>query len=98
MRGLLWLFLSSLSMIPHDLDTANSRRKEKKEFASKIGDHLRKIRKSKSISQENLSLKAGYYRTYVGKIEQGKYSPSLHIIWRLSHALGMTLERFFKDF
>jgi len=85
-------------MQPKDIDRAYDRREEKKQFAKKIGKHLREIRKSKNISQENLSLKAGYYRTYVGKIEQGNYSPSLHTIWRLSHSLRMLLTDFFKNF
>ena len=85
-------------MKPSDIKEAQDRRKEKAEFAQMIGKHLRVIRESKKISQENLSIEAGYYRTYVGKIELGQYSPSLHTIWRLSHALGMTLEAFFKDF
>ena len=78
--------------------TPEGRRKEKKEFALAIGKHLRKLREDKNISQEQLSIKAGYYHTYVNKIEQGKYSPSLHTIWRLSHSLGMSLEQFFKGF
>lgn len=78
--------------------TPAGRRKEKKEFAEEIGRHLRQIRESKDISQEQLSIKAGYYHTYVNKIEQGKYSPSLHTIWRLAHSLGMTLEQFLKGF
>lgn len=85
-------------MQPKDIDKVYERRKEKQQFAIHIGKHLRKIREKKNISQENLSLKAGYYRTYVGKIEQGKYSPSSHTIWRLSHALGLTLTDFFKGF
>lgn len=78
--------------------TPEQRRKEKKEFAEAIGKHLRKIRESKGISQEQLSVKAGYYHTYVNKIEQGNYSPSAHTIWRLSHALGLSLTDFFKGF
>lgn len=74
------------------------RRGEKVLFAKRFGEYLRKVRESKNISQEKLSLKAGYYHTYVNKIEQGKYSPSLHTIWRLSHALGMPLTDFFKGF
>lgn len=85
-------------MQPSKIDTAENRRKEKKEFAKKIGAHLKRIRLKKKTSQENLSLKAGYYRTYVGKIEQGEYSPSLHTIWRLSDALGLSLSQFFKNF
>lgn len=79
-------------------DSPDDRRQEKKEFAVEIGKHLRKVRESKGISQEKLSEKAGYYHTYVNKIEQGNYSPSLHTIWRLSHALGISLPEFFKNF
>lgn len=77
---------------------AEERAEEKKKFAVEIGKHLRKVRENKGISQEQLSNKAGYYHTYVNKIEQGKYSPSAHTLWRLAHALGMTLSDFFKDF
>lgn len=91
-------FPHAISMKPLNIESAKDRRKEKQLFASTIGKHLRKIREGKNISQENLALKAGYYRTYVGKIEQGKYSPSLHTIWRLSGSLGMSLKEFFRGF
>lgn len=85
-------------MEPKNIDNSKERRKEKVLFAKRIGVHLRKIRLSKGISQEKLSLEAGYYHTYVNKIETGKYSPSLHTIWRLSNALKLSLSDFFKDF
>lgn len=79
-------------------ESVKERRKEKAVFAQQLGVHLRKVRKEKNVSQEDLSMDAGYYRTYVGKIEQGKYSPSTHTIWRLAQTLGMKLSDFFKDF
>ncbi len=85
-------------MKPQDIESAKQRRSEKKKFAAMIGEHLRTLREKEGISQENLSLKAGYYRTYVGKIEQGLYSPSLHTIWRLANALGYKLSDFFREF
>ncbi len=85
-------------MKPTPVDNSNDRRQEKVKFGFVIGKYLRKIRKNKNISQENLSLRAGYYRTFVGKIEQGLYSPSMHTIWRLSDALGLKLSEFFKRF
>ncbi len=85
-------------MKPIEIDSSLDRRKEKVLFGKEIGLYLRKLRESKGISQEDLSLKAGYYHTYVNKIETGNYSPSLHTIWRLSHALGMSLTDFFKNF
>lgn len=81
-----------------DIQKVAERRVEKQSFAAQLGKHLRKVRLSKGISQEDLSMDAGYYRTYVGKIEQGKYSPSTHTIWRLAHTLGMSLQDFFNGF
>lgn len=94
------IYMKPKSLRPESVpeEKKTEERKEKKEFALKIGKHLRKIRESKDISQEQLSLKTGYYHTYVNKIESGKYSPSLHTIWRLAHTLDMTLEQFFKGF
>ncbi len=87
-------------MKPKDLDGSKpvERRLEKKEFAKKIGAHLKNVREKTDMSQEELSNKAGYYHTYVNKIEKGKYSPSLHTVWRLAHSLGLSLEEFFKGF
>lgn len=85
-------------MKARDIQKVQERRKEKMAFAKQLGKHLKKVRLSKGLSQENLSLDAGYYRTYVGKIEQGDYSPSTHTMWRLAATLGMTLEEFFEGF
>lgn len=85
-------------MKPRSFEKLEQRRKEKNTFAIQVGNHLRKIREANGISQETLSLDAGYYHTYVNKIEQGKYSPSLHTIWRLANTLGLSLQDFFKNF
>lgn len=85
-------------MKPLDDISVRNKRKEKQKFAQKIGEHLNKIRKKAGISQEKLSMDAGYYHTYVNKIEKGRYSPSLHTIWRLSHILGLSLSDFFRGF
>lgn len=85
-------------MKPRSYEKIEQRRKEKVTFAKQLGDHLRKIREAKGVSQETLSLDSGYYHTYVNKIEQGKYSPSMHTIWRLAHTLGYSLQDFFKGF
>lgn len=85
-------------MKPKDFQKLSSRRKEKEIFAYKLGQHLKKARQEKDISQEKLSMDAGYYHTYVNKIENGNYSPSMHTVWRLVDALGLTLSDFFKKF
>ena len=64
---------------------------EKQKFAKHVGKRLREVRERKGLSQEQLSERAGYYRTYVGHIENGSYSPSVHTIWRLSKVLKVDL-------
>ena len=93
-----WWMPCNGGMKPRDFIKLADRRREKAEFAKKVGTHLRKIRSAKGISQERLSLDAGYYHTFVNKIEMGRYSPSLHTIWRLAYTLGVSLEEFFKGF
>jgi transcriptional regulator with XRE-family HTH domain len=65
---------------------------EKQKFAKYIGKRLREVREKKTnLSQEQLSEQAGYYRTYVGHIENGKHSPSVHTMWRLSKVMKVDL-------
>jgi putative transcriptional regulator len=79
-----------------NLQSRAEKAKEKVEFASYIGKRLREVRESAGFSQEQLSEKAGYYRTYVGHIENGKHSPSLHTMWRLASAMDKSLEEVVK--
>lgn len=74
----------------HDLST-KEKSDEKKEFAVRLGKHVRKVRISKGLTQEELADRAGYYRTYVGHIENAKYSPSVHTVWRLASAMKMSV-------
>jgi transcriptional regulator with XRE-family HTH domain len=69
---------------------------EKQKFAKHIGKRLREVREKKGISQEQLSESAGYYRTYVGHIENGSYSPSVHTMWRLAKVLKVDLGELLK--
>ncbi len=64
---------------------------EKQKFAKHIGKRLRAVREKTGISQEELSERAGYYRTYVGHIENGKHSPSVHTIWRLAKVMKIDI-------
>lgn len=64
---------------------------EKQKFAKHIGKRLRAVREKTGLSQEQLSEKAGYYRTYVGHIENGNHSPSAHTMWRLAKVMKVDL-------
>lgn len=69
---------------------------EKQKFGAYVGKRLRQVREKTGISQEQLSERAGYYRTYVGHIENGKHSPSVHTMWRLAKVMKVDLGELLK--
>jgi len=61
----------------------------KDKLTHEIGKRVRAEREKKKLSQEELADLAGFYRTYVGHIETGTYSPSAFTLWRLAKALNI---------
>lgn len=61
----------------------------KKQFTIKLAKKIRQLRKEKGMSQEELAHDAGLYRTYVGHIEKGRYSPSAYVLYKIKKALGV---------
>ena len=60
------------------------------ELRKTFGYNLRKIRKAKNLSQENLADLCGLHRTYVGSIERGERNVSLKNIVSLARALDVS--------
>jgi transcriptional regulator with XRE-family HTH domain len=63
----------------------------------RFGDNLRKVRKAKDLSQEDLAAKAGLHRTYVSSVERGERNVTLETIDRLARALGVPMTRLMPD-
>ena len=59
------------------------------DIQKKFGDKLRKMRKQKGLSQEDLAFKSGLHRTYISDIERGSRNVSLKNIEKISKALGI---------
>ena len=55
-----------------------------------FGEHLKKIRKSRGLTQENLAEKCGVTHQYIGLIETGRKNPGLDLLFRLSKNLDIT--------
>ncbi|MCK9207818.1 MAG: helix-turn-helix transcriptional regulator, partial [Salinivirgaceae bacterium] len=53
----------------------------------KFGDNVRKIRKEKNLSQEQLSFKTDLHRTYIGMIERAEKNVTLINIEKIAKAL-----------
>lgn len=53
----------------------------------KLGNKIQKLRKAFGLTQEELAEKIKISRTYMGHIEQGRKSPSLKVLNKLSKTL-----------
>jgi len=59
-------------------------------------ENLERLRKEAGLSQEALSQKCHYDKTYVGKIERGDTNPSVEAILRISETLNVPPVRLFQ--
>lgn len=62
-------------------------KKERELIRIGFGDLLRKKRVQKGLSQEELALKTGLHRTYVGSVERGERNLSIENIYIFAKAL-----------
>ncbi|MEE3879931.1 helix-turn-helix domain-containing protein [Vibrio sp. YYF0003] len=58
-----------------------------KDLAEKFGANLRRIRKSKGISQDKLALSADIDRSYMGRIERGEVNITLEKAYQIASVL-----------
>lgn len=70
----------------------------KQEFAIEFGKYVRKVRKEKGLTQEELAFKTSLHSTYIGHIETGTYTPSIFVVWKIAEVLKMQLSDFLKGF
>lgn len=68
----------------------------KKKILIQFGEKLRKLRKEKGLSQEELAFKAGLHRTYIGMIERSEKNITLLNINKIAFALGIELKELFN--
>jgi transcriptional regulator with XRE-family HTH domain len=64
----------------------------KKEILIKFGKRVRKVRKEKGLSQEELSFKANLHRTYIGMIERAERNITLANIEKIANALEVNIK------
>jgi transcriptional regulator with XRE-family HTH domain len=69
----------------------------KKNILIAFGDNVRRLRKEKKLSQEELSYMADLHRTYIGMIERAEKNITLLNISKISIALEVTISEILKD-
>lgn len=68
----------------------------KSKILIKFGENVREIRKSKGLSQEQLSFKAVLHRTYIGMIERAEKNITLSNIEKIAKALEVDIIELLK--
>ena len=61
-----------------------------------FGLRIRELRTKQNLSQEKLSFKTGFHRTYIGMIERGERNISAINLKRISDALEIPIIELFK--
>ncbi|MCF9046095.1 helix-turn-helix domain-containing protein [Acinetobacter nectaris] len=59
------------------------------ELTIQFGQLVRKYRKEKNMSQEQLALLCNIDRSYLGRIERGEVNPTLEKIYEIARALDI---------
>ena len=59
------------------------------DIRKQVGINLRRLRRDKEWSQEDLAFESGLHRTYVSGIERGVRNPTLLILEKLAKTLGV---------
>lgn len=57
----------------------------------RFGKQLQRLRTERSLTQEQLAVKAGLARVYLTKLESGQHDPSLSTLVRLARALRVSV-------
>ena len=63
----------------------------KSQILKQFGDNVKRLRKAKGWSQEDLAKKTRLHRTYIGSIERSERNVSLINIERIANALDVKI-------
>jgi len=69
---------------------------QNKFLLQEFGNRVRQLRTQDNLSQEQLSFKTGFHRTYIGMIERGERNISLTNIAVFAKVFGLTIDRLLK--
>ena len=56
-----------------------------------VGRNVKRIRKERGWSQEELAFESGLHRTYISGIERGARNPTVFILERIAATLGVSV-------
>lgn len=65
------------------------------ETLKSLGKKVQKLRREQNLTQEDLAHELGISRVYMGYIEQGRESPSLKLLMKMSRKFNVRVEDLF---
>ena len=67
------------------------------EIRRQVGQNVKRNRKERGWSQEELAFESGLHRTYISGIERGARNPTILILARLAKTLRVAVDDLVKD-
>lgn len=64
-------------------------------FTQKLSEKIRQAREDSGMSQEELAHQTKLYRTYIGHLENGKYTPSVYTLYKIAKVLKVKIQELF---
>lgn len=61
-----------------------------------LGDNVRRLRRERGLSQEELAFEAELHRTYISGIERGIRNPTITIVVKIARALRANADQLLK--
>lgn len=68
-----------------------------KKYLKLFGNRIRELRKQRNLTQESLAEKIGFSVNFIGMIERGERNTTVENVFKIAHALDVSLSEFFKD-
>jgi XRE family transcriptional regulator, regulator of sulfur utilization len=62
------------------------------ELAKKVAENLRRLRKERSLSLDQLAAQSGVSRAALSQIESSKTNPTLAVLWKVAVGLGVPFQ------
>lgn len=66
------------------------------ELVQRLGERIRKLRKQRGLSQEQLGELAGLHTNYIGQIERGEKNLTIETLDKVVSGLEVSLEELFR--
>lgn len=67
------------------------------DIRERFGEHLRKVRLRKGISQEALGMDANLHRTFISMVERGQRNVTIATVEKLANALDCRMADLMPD-